>query len=524
MLELDLSETVHLTRDGAVVEIRSRKAQALLAYLAVEARPVSREALATLLWGDRFDDQALGDDADLIQGDEALSLDASRIRVARPADVLMRRFPAIAEEFDDWLTKRREESAEAAPEAKDPAISQADVVILPFDDLGGGETASFLAAETPRVLVSRAISSQFTTAVGGDAVRAAGLEGASPVEIAKAFGALAVMTGSARQIGGVTRLSLQGLDGFTGTPIWSQVELVEEDRSLTVADEIAGPAVYAMWTASGGFQLGDDTAARMKLALADERQTCALARAIAAANYAHVHSRHSTAITATCMALAEKAWPENPTLLAYHALATFSAAHMSDRKNRFEAYREAMKLVERLRARAPSATLMGSASIQNLTWLGRHEEAEQIFRQFNAHGAYPGQKGIISTSYAFCGRRAEVEEAMSELLIREGAPALLMYRHCALAIARFVDGDLEPSLNAAERAIAANAEFFMPHLIRIGVLRRLKRGGEAEAAQEEFRSAYRYPVVSEFRELPFADASMRDELLNALLAAGMPET
>ncbi len=45
--------------DGRELAVPGRKAQALLAYLALNAdRPHTREKLATLLWGDRYEDQA----------------------------------------------------------------------------------------------------------------------------------------------------------------------------------------------------------------------------------------------------------------------------------------------------------------------------------------------------------------------------------------------------------------------------------------------------------------------------------
>ena len=44
--------------DGVVVELPSKKLAALLAYLACNARPQSREKLTALLWGSRFEAQA----------------------------------------------------------------------------------------------------------------------------------------------------------------------------------------------------------------------------------------------------------------------------------------------------------------------------------------------------------------------------------------------------------------------------------------------------------------------------------
>ena len=54
ILRLRLLGTVRVERDGEPVRgFRSRKALALLSYLAVQDQPVPREHLVDLLWGDQ---------------------------------------------------------------------------------------------------------------------------------------------------------------------------------------------------------------------------------------------------------------------------------------------------------------------------------------------------------------------------------------------------------------------------------------------------------------------------------------
>ncbi|MEE8434568.1 MAG: BTAD domain-containing putative transcriptional regulator, partial [bacterium] len=130
---------------GKPVSLSGRKAQALLAYLALNPGPHSREKLATLLWGDRMDEQArhslrqamsslrkaLGDGktdpltadvetAGLI--DDALSVDAlsfvALVGAGSPqalqeaaalyAGPLLDGFSTPAEGFDEWLGRERE--------------------------------------------------------------------------------------------------------------------------------------------------------------------------------------------------------------------------------------------------------------------------------------------------------------------------------------------------------------------------------------------------------------------------------
>ena len=139
-----------LTVGGRVVSSLPRKAQALLAYLAVQdGRPVTRESVSDLLWTDRGAEQARHslrqtllvlrrEMPDVIGGDARtlsfipgmVETDVGRFRMlARKADradlaeaaqvyedALLDRFPLVAGEFDDWLRTARAELNDQAVE------------------------------------------------------------------------------------------------------------------------------------------------------------------------------------------------------------------------------------------------------------------------------------------------------------------------------------------------------------------------------------------------------------------------
>jgi len=130
--------------DGASVTVSSRKISALAAYLAVTAKPQSRDTLAGLLWGDSSDDhartslrqaltalrRALGDHADVLQATQTtVELDATRytsdvagfetlVRDGTLASLvdaaglyrgpLLDGVQARAEGFDEWLAEERQ--------------------------------------------------------------------------------------------------------------------------------------------------------------------------------------------------------------------------------------------------------------------------------------------------------------------------------------------------------------------------------------------------------------------------------
>ena len=124
-LLLSLQDTFALTRDGQPIDLRSKKAQALLIYLALTGKPHSREHLATLLWGDRYDDQARRSlrqalhalrkavGPDVVVGDDHLSISSDMAGVETGAQMLPG-FHSGSESFDDWLEEARQAARETA--------------------------------------------------------------------------------------------------------------------------------------------------------------------------------------------------------------------------------------------------------------------------------------------------------------------------------------------------------------------------------------------------------------------------
>jgi len=149
---LSLLGGFRLSVEGRDVTSLPRKARALLAYLAMQdGKPVSREAMADLLWTDRGAEQArhslrqtllvlrrqLGsvadegmrnDDGGLALVPGTMEVDVTQLgRLADSSDVadlteaarhyerpFLDRFPAIAADFDDWLGRIRAQMSETA--------------------------------------------------------------------------------------------------------------------------------------------------------------------------------------------------------------------------------------------------------------------------------------------------------------------------------------------------------------------------------------------------------------------------
>ena len=187
-LDLNLFGPFSLTRSGEPVELKNKKAQALLAYLAVTGTPQTREHLATLLWGDRFDDQARASlrqalfalrkavGPDVVEGEDELSLMPGRLQTRNPtpndntpyAGDLLPGFATGADGFDRWLeterTSHRQSALDQYRAALDTAPDNDDIrsflcdQILAIEPLDEATVRTLMALKVKAGLRNEAIS------------------------------------------------------------------------------------------------------------------------------------------------------------------------------------------------------------------------------------------------------------------------------------------------------------------------------------------------------------------------------
>lgn len=119
--------------DGAEVRLKGRKAQALLTYLAVEQRAVSRERLAALLWGDMGDERARANlrqtiseirrtlSADVLLDDDGIRAEGIWVDAVHAPESydgeLLENLDLDEESFDAWLQTARRRCRDAALDA-----------------------------------------------------------------------------------------------------------------------------------------------------------------------------------------------------------------------------------------------------------------------------------------------------------------------------------------------------------------------------------------------------------------------
>jgi len=638
-IHLALLGTFSLTRDGQPVDLRNRKARALLAYLALTpGQSHAREKLAGLLWGERFDEQArsslrqalhalrkaLG--PEVIAGDSDLSAPSGAITVDALAydagdtppwtGELMAGFQTGEVGFDDWLTAERtriqrvavnafregaarakdegradealalaetaleidpfdeaalrlvmsllatqdrraealsrhaafterlrreldaEPSAETerlaeeirAGEAKvaarvssEPALTGGfgTILVAPIEDLGGGDTASFLAHEIPTEVVSACVRLGFLRA-RKVSERPSESDPQALVELLRSHHAKVLLSGSTRQLGDNVRISLRTEEGSDRGMIWSHTEVIRTDEAFDFIDGVIAllrQSTVEVWRLSAP---GSDPIAALKAVESDPDEFVAVYNEHFWTNFGADHSLSGLAKLCAVNAYALSIFPRNALFLVGAGFVDFHVAHLSDGKDRIERYERALAFFRRALAIWPGMVqaLHGSLIISN--WLGRFDDVEAAW--FQLEGATgPSLNAIYGISQMFRGRNEEAIDGVRETIAAERGWKLLMYRYPILGLAQFNMGDFNEALASAENALEVSHEFFLGHLVKIAALQRLGRADEAGHAIAEFREGYRDPTVAEFEFLPFTDEAPREAFLGALLDAGLPK-
>lgn len=111
------------------------------------------------------------------------------------------------------------------------------MLIAPFEDLGGGDTASFLAKEMPLEIVKRFRSRNFNSAnLLVDAAPGADLS--EMLNLARAAQGIWLVTGTTRQLGERIRIAITGVDIASGDITVTETEVIPEAESFEFLERV----------------------------------------------------------------------------------------------------------------------------------------------------------------------------------------------------------------------------------------------------------------------------------------------
>lgn len=258
--------------NGVEIPLKSHKAKALLAYLALPpGRPRNREEVMALLWSDRGEAQAraslrqiltglrkeLGENGEQILSidRETVALEPSRITVAQAnGEEFLAGFRLSDPAFEEWLRDERLafESKSLANQESDAVLDETQdkpaVAVLPFQNLSDDKEQEYfadgmtvdIASQLSRFRTISVISNWLTSHNKTDFPR--------PEDVQQKFGANYVATGTVRAAAGRIRVSAQLLDAVSFQTVWGEnydrelvdVFAVQDEITANIVTTIAG--------------------------------------------------------------------------------------------------------------------------------------------------------------------------------------------------------------------------------------------------------------------------------------------
>jgi len=254
---------------GKEIPVKSRKARALLAYLALPpGKPRSREQIMALLWSDRGDQQARASLRQALSGlrkelgeerisalritDEALTLDPARVMVepAAPGEVLLDGLHLNDPAFEDWLRDERlrlEDDGGAAGRDRSPERpGKPAVAVLPFVNMSGDPEQLYFSDGLTEDIITELSRFKSLDVVARNSTFVYRDQAVDVSEIGEKVGASHLLEGSVRKSGKHIRLTAQLIDAKTGKHIWADRFDRELEDIFVLQDELVRSIVSAL--------------------------------------------------------------------------------------------------------------------------------------------------------------------------------------------------------------------------------------------------------------------------------------
>jgi adenylate cyclase len=246
---------------GREISIKSRKAKALLAYLASPlGKPRSRETIMALLWSERGDEQARGSLRQALSGlrrdlgegaakavittHDDVALDPKFVTLENPLpdQGFLEGLHISDPAFDDWLRDERlrledkgqiETEQEALPLPHKPSIA-----VMPFLNMSGDSEQDYFADGITEDIITELSHHRSLFVIARNSSFAFKGQTVVAPEIGRQLGIRYLIEGSVRKAGDRVRVTAQLLDSEDGLHLWAERYDRKLEDIFTVQDEI----------------------------------------------------------------------------------------------------------------------------------------------------------------------------------------------------------------------------------------------------------------------------------------------
>ena len=270
MLRLTLFGSFSLAgADGAEVPLKSRKAKALLAYLARSPRMSrSREEIMALLWSDRGEAQAraslrqalvrlrkdLGEAAvtALIVSNDTVALNPDNVTIgaAIPGEELLAGFHLRDPAFEDWLRDERlryEDPTEPSLQpSRTPLSDKPSIAVLPFSNLSDDHAQEYFADGITEDIITALTRFRSLFVIARNS--SFHYKGQTPniQDVGRDLDVTYVLEGSVRKAGNRIRITVQLIEVDTGHHIWAERYDRKLEDVFVLQDEVTGMIVSTL--------------------------------------------------------------------------------------------------------------------------------------------------------------------------------------------------------------------------------------------------------------------------------------
>jgi len=257
MLQLNLFGHFSLTdSNGAEITLKSRKAKALLAYLALSGdMSRSREEIMALLWSDRAEAQArgslrqvlsslrkeLGEDVLHIDNDRA-ALEQDRISVNGVSDgEFLAGFHLNDPAFEDWLRDERLRLENVTPTVQAvPAFPERpSIAVLPFDNMSRDPDQDFFSDGITRDIITELTRFNGLFIIAPRSTFHFKDKEMSAYEVGHELEAQYIVEGSVRRAGNRVRITAQLVEVETETHLWADRYDRDLEDVFAIQEEVA---------------------------------------------------------------------------------------------------------------------------------------------------------------------------------------------------------------------------------------------------------------------------------------------
>ncbi len=255
--------------DGTEIALKSQKAKALLAYLALPpGKSRSREEIMALLWSDRGEAQAraslrqvltglrknLGEEAmaALNTTDDAVSLDPDKVTItaANAGEELLAGFHLHDPAFEEWLRDERlrlEDTAAPGDRPAGPSLpDKPTIAVLPFDNMSGDPEQEYFADGISEDIITALSKFRWFFVSARNSTFAYRGTAINIKQIGQELNVRYVLEGSVRKAGKRVRITAQLIEAQSGNHIWADRYDRDLEDIFDLQDEIQQAIVAAV--------------------------------------------------------------------------------------------------------------------------------------------------------------------------------------------------------------------------------------------------------------------------------------